>query len=343
MVKRAIFTKADLRAAIDSIPRTRMAHIPTPLEECTRFSQALGGPRIFIKRDDLTGLAFGGNKARHIEFRIADALERGCDCFVSSFVSVSNYARMISAACAKVGMKAIFVVRAGKSNVIQGNMLLEHLMDTEFHFLETGDREEAMAYCRELAEKLKAQGHVPYLANDYPIAMIAGTIGYLDCTIELAEQMEDMGIGPAYIYLVGGTSMAGLALGAKLLGLPWKVVGISSGDRPNIHDGVFNYANRVKEHLGLPLSLEEEDFDLYDEYVGEEYAVPTKEGVEAVRLLASTEAIFLDPTYTGKAMGGLIDHIRKGILGPSDTVVFIHTGGTPALFMQEYREPLTTW
>ena len=343
MVQKTTFTKADLQEALAKLPRTRLAYTPTPLEDMPRFSEALGGPRILIKRDDLTGLAFGGNKARHMEFRIADAIDKGCDSFIYSFVSTSNYARMISASCVKVGMKSIFVVRGGKGKTFQGSLLIQNIQGTEFHFLEEDSREDSSTYCTRLGEQLKAEGHVPYVSNEEPIGWYAGTLGYLDCATELADQMEEMSITDTYIYLVAGNSMGGLTLASKLLGLPWKVVGISAGDRPDIYGSILNVSAGVKDLLGLPYSLQREDFEVDEGFVGEGYALPTEKGVEAIRLAASTDAILLDPNYTGKAMSGLIDHIRQGRLGPKDTVVFIHTGGLPVLFEEQYREPLTTW
>ena len=340
MVQSVLLSRESLQEALSKLPRVPLAVKPTPLEECPRLSKALGGPRILIKRDDNTGLALGGNKARHLEFRIADAKAKGCDVYINTNVWVSNNARIVAAACAKVGMRCIFVVRDGNDKPLQGNMLLDHLLGAEIHRLESDDREEVNTYCRDLAAKLRADGHTPYLSTEELFARISGTLAYLDCSMELVGQMEELGIDESHIYLVAGTSMTGLALGAKLMGLPWKVTGIYSGDRPNIHDAIFLYANGVKDVLDLPVSLDLDDFRLYLDYVGAGYAIPNDKGVEAIKLVASTEGILLDPTYTGKAFAAVIDDIGKGILGPSDTVVFVHTGGLPAIFIEEYNQAL---
>ena len=344
MVKQAVFTRDDLRKAIDRLPRIRLAHTPTPLEELPRLSKALGGPQIWVKRDDLTGLSFGGNKARHMEFNIANAVKYGSTHFVYSFVWTSNYARMISAACTKVGIKPVFVVKGVKEKPpLHGNMLLEYIQDTEFHYLESEDSDTINAYCNTLCEELKKKGDVPYLFSAHPESRYAGTIAYLDCALELAEQMEAQGIGPAYLYLVGGNSMGGLALAAKLLNLPWKLVGIYAGDRPKIYESIYGVADGVRDYLELPFSLDSEDFEVYEEYLGEGYGLATEGGVEAIKIAARTDGLILDPIYTGKAMAGLIDHIRTGKLGPKDTVVFVHTGGLPALFLGKFEEALTSW
>ncbi len=341
MIRTALMTRDSLQEALSRLPRVPLAVKPTPLQECPRLSLALGGPRILIKRDDNTGLAFGGNKARHLEFRIAHAKAKGCDVFINSNLWVSNNARLVAAACAKVGMRCICVVRDGKGKPFQGNLLIDHLLGAELHLLEGDDREEANAYCRELADRLRTEGHTPYLGSEETFARISGTLGYLECAMELAGQIEELGIGGAHVYLVAGSSVAGLALGAKLLGLPWGVTGIYSGDRPNINDAILLYADGVQDILNLPVSLDPDDFRVYLGYVGEAYAVPTREGVEAIKLVATTEGILLDPIYTGKAMAAVIDDIRKGVLGSSDTVIFVHTGGLPALFIEEYNRALT--
>ena len=160
--------------------------------------------------------------------------------------------------------------------------------------------------------------------------------------MELADQLESKGIQKAHIYIVAGTSMTGLALGAKLLGLDWKVTGIYSGDRPNIEEAIQTYADHTKKILGLPTSLNSEDVDLYLDYVAPGYAIPSNIGIEAIKLVGSLEGILLDPTYTGKAFAAVIEDIRKGKLKPGETVIFVHTGGLPALFIQDYTQELIT-
>jgi len=344
MIRKEIITRKSLEMALGKLPRIPLAFKPTPLEDCPRLTSTLGGPRILIKRDDNTGLAFGGNKVRHLEFRLADAKAKGCDVFINSNVWVSNNARIVAAACAKIGMRYIFVVRDGKDKPFEGNLLLDKLLGAEFHMLDMGlnDREKVNEYCHELAKTLEKQGYKPYLGSEEKFARISGTLGYLECAMELADQLESEGIQKAHIYIVAGTSMTGLALGAKLLGFDWKVTGVYSGDRPNIEEAIQNYADNTKEILELPISLNAEDVDLYLDYVAPGYAIPSKAAVEAIKLVGSHEGILLDPTYTGKAFAAVIKDIRDGKLKPGETVVFVHTGGLPALFIQDYTEDLIT-
>ena len=160
--------------------------------------------------------------------------------------------------------------------------------------------------------------------------------------MELADQLELEGIQKAHVYIVAGTSMTGLALGAKLLGLDWKITGVYSGDRPNIEEAIQNYADNTKEILELPISLNSKDFDLYLDHVAPGYAIPSNAGVEAIKLAGALEGILLDPTYTGKAFAAVIKDIREGRLKPGETVIFVHTGGLPALFIKGYTEDLVT-
>jgi 1-aminocyclopropane-1-carboxylate deaminase/D-cysteine desulfhydrase-like pyridoxal-dependent ACC family enzyme len=332
MAKTPFMTAEKLEEALGILPRAPYAYTPTPLEECPRLSQALGGPRILIKRDDLTGLAFGGNKARHMEFRIGDAIAKGCDMIINTNHWVSNNARFIAAACAKVGMKYIFVARGTKERPFKGNLLLQHLLGATFYYLESYSRDEADAYCRKLAEEARKEGYTPYVSSDEPLNHYAGTLGYMECALELARQAKSQEIPITKVYLVAGSSMAGMLLGSKLVGLPWEVIGVWAGDRENVEDQIVTYSRQCQKLLKLPASIEPNEANVLFGYVGEGYTIPTPECIEAIRLVARTEAIILDPNYTGKAMAAMIDHIRKGIITSKDTIVFVHTGGTPELF-----------
>ena len=336
----AMMSEQALTEAIHRLPRERIAFLPTPLEECPRLSQALGGTRVLMKRDDLTGLAFGGNKGRHLEFRMGDLRAKGCDAYVNMNRWESNDARIMAAACAKLGVRYALVVRGGVGKPMEANLLLEHLMGAELHFVETMDREEASQAGERIARQLQEEGYTPYVYHQQPFARVAGTIGYLEATMELATQLAEHGIQPTYVYGVAGTSMAGVALATKLLGYPWRVRSISSGDRNNLGNMMLEYGQEVRDILGLPDGLQPGDFQHWDDYIGGEYAAPTTESAQAIKLAAQTEALILDPVYTGKALAGLMDHIREGLVGPDDTVVFIHTGGLPNLFASTFRESL---
>jgi D-cysteine desulfhydrase family pyridoxal phosphate-dependent enzyme len=317
--------------------RVRFAHLPTPLDELEALRAALGGaaacPRILIKRDDLTGFAFGGNKVRKLEFLVADAQAKGVTVVITGGAAQSNHARATAAAARKAGLKAVLVLEASTDRPPeQGNLLLDRLVGAETRIVPDGtDMDAAMAA---VADELTARGEQPYVI---PIggSSALGVMGYVAASIELAEQLAAAGETPSRLYYANGSrgTQAGLVLGAKVARAPYRPVGIavSGGDewkRPK----AMRIANEAAELLGAPERVGEEDLVNDEGYIGPGYGVLTDGCVQAISLLARTEGIFLDPVYSGKAMAGLIDHVRTGKVGPDETVVFLHTGGTPALF-----------
>jgi 1-aminocyclopropane-1-carboxylate deaminase/D-cysteine desulfhydrase-like pyridoxal-dependent ACC family enzyme len=329
-----------LRARVARVPRVSLAKLPTPLDDAPRFSAALGGPRILIKREDLTGLAFGGNKTRMLEFRMANALAEGADCIINGAAVQSNDCRQTAAAGAKLGLKVYLVLKERRDHpdaAPQGNFLLDNLLGAEVITLgpdESISQRDAMV---DLAERLRAEGHRPYLALQ---DLHLWAVGYVDCLLELSAQLASMDVRPTHIYLTSGLmSQAGLLLGIRATGLPARLVGVCpSHHQPDTRARMAALATETGRFLGLDVTFREEDVDNTDAYVGEAYGKPTAAGIEAIKLLARTEAILLDPVYSSKGMSGLIDHIRRGWLGKDDTVVFVHTGGNPALFA--YNEAL---
>lgn len=324
----------EIRARIGRLPRVKLAFTPTPLEEVPHLSEALGGPRILIKRDDLTGFAFGGNKVRAMEFRLAHVLANGYDAFVLVNIGQSNHARLHASACARLGIKMVIVKPGPKNERIQGNLLLDHLAGAEIVETGTTDPTELERILDETLDDLRRRGYTPYASTREPFSPIAGTIAFTEAAIELTDQLAALGTTANRIFLVGGTSSAGLALGGKLLGAPYKVHAVSvGGSREAVLKQVVGLSNRVAtEVLDLPPLMDPDDFAAFDEYVGDRYGQATEATLEAIRLLARTEGIFLDPVYTGKAVSGLIGEIRKGNVGKDETVVFVHTGGTPIIF-----------
>jgi len=324
----------EIRERIGKLPRVRLAFTPTPLEEVPHLSAALGGPRILIKRDDLTGFAFGGNKVRAMEFRLAHVLANGYTAFVLVNIGQSNHARLHAAACARLGIKMVIVKPGEKGERIQGNLLLDHLVGAEIVEAGTTDPAELEKILNETLADLRRRGYNPYASTRDPFSPIAGTIGFTEASIELRDQLEAIGATCSRIFLVGGTSAAGLALGGKLIGAPWKIHAVSvGGDKKAQRAHILNLSNRVAtEVLDLPPILNEDDLEVFDEYVGDRYGQATEATLEAIRLTARTEGIFLDPVYTGKAMSGLIGEIRNGNVHKDETVVFVHTGGTPIIF-----------
>ena len=334
-----VMTRDDLRTAIDQAPRVSLASIPTPLHDAPDLTRALGGPRILIKRDDLTGLGFGGNKVRHMEFCMADALAKGCDVSINANLWMSNNSRIIGAASKKMGMRYICVVPGGKGKPMQGNLLVLDLMGTELHLLESDDIEAALGYVTDLAEQVKQEGHTPYVHPLELMSRASGSVAYMDAALEIAGQMDEMGVRELKVYLVTGASHAGLALAVKALGLPWEVTGVLVAPPSLYFADVLGWGNGGARYIDLPVSLEERDIVQTSDYIGPGYAEPGPDCVEAMRMMAELEGIILEPIYTGKALAAVIDHVRKGILTSADTVLFMHTGGLPELF--NYADVLT--
>ena len=319
-------TRGQLKDILSKLPRIDIAALPTPLQECPRLSRALGGPKIYIKRDDLTGLAFGGNKARQLAFSLAPAVKEKADVLVHGAAAQS---RQTAAAAAKLGMSAVVTGRKGeKSKEIQGNLLLDYILGADVRLLEPQEQ-----VAQQMMEDLKKEGKKPY--NTSSDNSILRAVAYVDCTLELLDQFDQEGISPDYIYTCSGDStLNGLAVGARALGLDYEVVGMSPspGDNDQSRARLSESCSQLAGFLDINLNFKDQDIDYYCDYGGESYGIVTDDGLSALVLFARTEGIILDPVYTAKAVAGLIDHIRKGRLKPEHTVVYLHTGGTPALF-----------
>jgi 1-aminocyclopropane-1-carboxylate deaminase/D-cysteine desulfhydrase-like pyridoxal-dependent ACC family enzyme len=327
-------TTEQIREALATRPRVSIAHLPTPLEECPQLSRALSGgekgPRILIKRDDLTGQALGGNKVRHMEFRIGDAVARGADTFI--YADANNAARATAAACAKVGLKCVLLVRGQRPEQLQGNMLLANVLGADLEFLNTEDREEAAARVAEVRERLEKEGRKPYALQELPTYHLSAIFSYLDAAVELRGQLESQGVDKAHVYMVNGHSQVGLHLGAKLMGLDWSFTGVAVGQHFEPDRPLSTWSRMGSDRLGFSESLEPEEIETTFDYVGPHHGSVTPESVEAIKMTAATESVILDPAYTGKAMAALIADVRRGRFSEDDVLVFVHTGGIPMLF-----------
>jgi L-cysteate sulfo-lyase len=332
--------------SIVQLPRVALGHWPTPLHELPGLSAALGGPRIFVKRDDLTGLALGGNKCRKLEYVLADAQQRGIDTLITSGSSQSNFALQMAAAARKLGMDPYLVLVKGVHVETQGNLLLHNILNSKINILEVTDPSEMFTTMpkkmNDLADELRSKGRNPLVipaGAEIPL----GTSGWVSAAEEISQQLKDKKIDAHYVVLAngGGGTQAGLVLGFKGLKVPLNVVGISvMYKRTEAIDVVLTHVNETAKLLGLDVAISAGEVTVYDGYVGQGYGIPTRECIEAIRVVAQTEAIYLDPVYTGKAMSGLIDLIKKGQFTKKDTVLFIHTGGVAADFA--YSEELSS-
>ncbi len=330
----------ELRQRVARLPRVDLAHLPTPLEEVPRFADRVGGVRVFIKRDDLTGLLLGGNKVRHNEFLLGDALQQGSDVVVWGAGVQSNNCRVTAAGCAKLGLECrLYLSRTTHSPEVQGNLLLDHLVGAKVELVDAAMGEELNALLAAKAEELRRRGRRPYYWYP-PRTVPLAAVSYVLAAAELAEELQHIGIEPAAVYVSSsGSTGAGLVLGLRMLGFNWPVRSVGYIRWPwDVPTEMARAANGAAEQLGLPHRLAPADIDYTDAYIGEAYGRITPAGREALHLLATAEAILLDPVYTCRAMAALIEDVRRRRVPPGAAVVFLHTGGQPAVFA--YRDEM---
>lgn len=334
--------------ALAHFERAPLSHVPTPFEEMPTLAAELGGPRVFVKRDDQTGLAFGGNKARKLDFILADAVAKGSDSVITWAGVQSNWARMTAAGARRLGMDPILVLQRREGQSIapaDGNLLLDKILGADVRLLEPdGDREATVAA---IAAAERESGRNPYVVSvggsltgggmDLPLGAVAYAGGFR----ELIGQARDAGVTVTHVvHATGsGSTQAGLIVGARALAPEVRIIGISTGrDKAASEANVLAIARETAAAMGLDVEIGPDDVVVHDEYVGEGYGILNPGVVEAIAQTARTEGILLDPVYTGKAMTGLLDLVATGEFTSTDTVVFLHTGGAPALF--PYREGL---
>ncbi len=325
-----------IRGHLARLPRVKLIERPTPITEAPNLARVLnegrpGGPRIFIKRDDLTSLALGGNKLRNLEIRLARTLAENPDTVIVGLDVQSNSARQTTAACNKLGLKTILVLEGRPPDVIQGNLLMDYLLGAEVHFAST--REEQRRMLDELADRTRKAGGRPHILNDNPLFDIASAAAYLEATLEVLEQLAAENLAPSCFYMSSsGKGQAGLILAQRLTGLGFRVHGVTATSEFHLPSRTAGIANETARALGLDLVVTEEEIVNFGDFVGAGYGLPSEAGTEAVKLFARTEGVILDPIYTGKAAAGLVAHVRAGRFGEKDVIVFVHTGGTPANF-----------
>lgn len=316
------------------LPRFPLTTLPTPLQRARNLEAAVGpdAPRIYLKRDDLTGLAFGGNKARKLEYLVGDALASGATVLVTEGAAQSNHARMTAAAARLAGLKALLILDARHGAEIAGNLLLDHLLGAEVRIV-PGAAERAALMAR-IGDELRAAGERPYViptGGSVPL----GAAAYVTMVAEMTPQLLALGEAPRRLYFASSSqgTQAGLVVGASAFSAPYGVRGVAV-ERPvdALKAECARLANETAQLLGIDASFTAGKIALDDRHVGAGYGVPTEEGLAAIRLLARTEAVFLDPVYSGKAMAGMLADIRAGEIAPDEAVVFLHTGGGPSLF-----------
>lgn len=327
-----------LQGSLAALPQTQLAVLPTPLEALPRLTAALGGPQIFVKRDDLTGLAFGGNKTRQLEFVMAEALLHKPEIFVTGANIQSNWSRQATAAAVKQGVPIVLMLRNTDTTEIQGNVLLDLWFGADVHFVDEPDMTKMAGHVDAMVEKLRFQKKRVFKLNSWsPLTAVA----YVGMMVELHQQCETQGIAPTRIWLAAaGPTQAGIVLGAKMLDWNVPVTGVAPlrWTDATMHEHTAKFVNHAAQLLGANIRITPEQIDNRDSYIGAGYAIPSDSGMAAMRLAARTDALLLDPVYTGKAMAGLIHAIETGELTSRDTVIFVHTGGLPANFA--YRDAI---
>ena len=315
----------------DPLPRVNVAHLPTPLEPLPRLSAYLKGPKLWVKRDDQTGLATGGNKARKLEFLVADALAKGADTLITCGAAQSNHARQTAAAAAKFGLAGVLVLEGHSPSTTRGNLLLDHLLGAELVWSGDAPPPERM---EAVAQDLRNRGRRPYLipyGGSNPIGASAYAAAMEEFLAQCAQRDESF----SHIVLASssGGTQAGLCLAARALGFEGRILGISvAPSADDLRPTVAELATDTAALLNLELTFEPRDVDVDDGYVGGGYGIISDVEREAIRLVAREEGLLLDPVYTGRAFGGLIDMIEQAHFAAEDTVLFWHTGGTGGLF-----------
>jgi len=314
-----------------TIPHIKIAQLPTPVEILPRLTTVLGGPKILVKRDDLTGLAFGGNKTRKLEYLLAEAQAHGARTIITAGAVQSNHCRQTAAACARLNFKCILVLSGDKPATATGNLLLDRLFNAEIIWT---SYEEGDQLLQQTFQKAWEEGKRPYLIP-YGGSNTTGATAYVYAMQELLSQKYK----PDWIVFASssGGTQAGLAAGARIFGFGGNILGISV-DEPvaELKDRVASLATATADALGENATFQPEDILVNDNYLGAGYGMMGAPEIEAIRLFAHQEGLLLDPVYTGRAAAGLIDLIRHGYFKPEETVLFWHTGGTPAIFSEKY-------
>ncbi|MCB1450233.1 MAG: D-cysteine desulfhydrase [Nitratireductor sp.] len=329
--------RKSLASALAAFPRLRLGHLPTPLEPMDRLSEQLGGPRFWVKRDDCTGLSTGGNKTRKLEFLMAEAIGEGADTIITQGATQSNHARQTAAAAARLGLKCHILLedRTGSNDAqytLNGNVLLDRLHGATVAKRPGGA--DMTAEMGSLADMLRASGARPYVIPGGG-SNTTGALGYVNCALELSEQAAAMGLKiDALVHATGSSgTQAGLVAGLAALRSDVHLLGIGvRAPREKQEAMVFDLAQRTAARIGYEDAVRREDVRANCDYVGAGYGVPTPGMVESVKLLAEIEGLLFDPVYSGKGLDGLIDLTRKGAFVGMENVVFLHTGGSVALF-----------
>ena len=323
-----------MNKALLLLPRLELAKLPTPLDRVENLGKSLGDLDLWFKRDDLTGFGLGGNKVRSLEYLAADAMKVNSNILITGGSSGSNHVRTTMAVAAHLGLKGVAVLSGTRPSKANGNLLLNQLLNAKLIFTGNPDRSYIDNYIKIETERLRGNGESPYMIRRGGVSSL-GCIGYVSAAVEICSQLQSLNLNPDILLCATGcgVTQAGLLVGFKLMGLNCRLYGITvSRSRDECVAYIKQLINETEDVLGLDSRVKNDEIFVFDEYIGEGYSVPTSEGIDAIRLVAQTEGIFLDPIYTGKAMAGLTDLVKKDLIGSDNTVIFLHTGGSPSIF-----------
>lgn len=335
-----VLTHSELARLVARVPRVSLVTLPTPLEETPRLAAELGLRRLFVKRDDLTGLAFGGNKSRNYEFRLAEVLGNGIDSVIACLDVLSNSQRQLAAAGAQLGLDVFLVLSGNEPPRPSGNVLISRLLGAQVHFVASEFEQPGAA--EQIRDRLASEGRHPAILNDSPMFAAASALAYILATLEVLEQLEAQGVEPAraHLYISStGKGQAGLELATRLLGTGTSVTGVaakSHGGRAKA--AVARVANQTARLLEVDFAVDAENIDNREQYVGPGYGEPSAAGNDALFLAARFAGLLLDPIYTAKAFSALVDDARSGSFDDGRVPVFVHTGGLPTIFT--FADPL---
>jgi len=316
---------------LESIPKINLGCYPTPFYKLKNLSKKTG-LNLFIKREDLSGLGLGGNKIRKLEYLLADAKQKKCDVVITTGAAQSNHAMLTAAACRVLNLEPILVLKERGVTSLRGNLLLSKILDSEVHFVDTDDKEIVNAKIDTIMKQLEFSGKKPYFiptGGSVPL----GVLGYVSAVFEIFNQAEHDDVRIDHIVCATGSGgiQAGLIAGVELLNKSAKVTGINISSNKELPEIVANLANGAFGLLSSDKNIIKEEI-IVEDYVGEGYAIPSKEGTKAIKTVARSEGIMLDHVYTGKAFGGLLLLSEQGYFEKDENILFIHTGGLPALF-----------
>ena len=324
---------------LDALPRERLGLLPTPLVPAPQLGRAIGVPALWVKHDELIGFGFGGNKVRGLELLLADAMAQHAEVLVTGAGAQSNHVRATAACAARGGMESVAVYWGSEPATQQGNLRLTRLLGAQTRFTNHTDRAQVDTVIGDVAQELRAAGRRPYTIPRGG-ACALGVLGHVLAVRELAMQCESLGIRPRRIVLAvgSGTTLAGWLLGSALLAAPWRVEGVTvSRSAAEVRQRVAALAAEGAALLDVASLVGDADIVVHGGFIGDGYGVPTAAGDAAIVLTARVQGMFLDPTYTGKAFAALIALAAAGRIDAADPIVFIHTGGEPALFADPPR------